>query len=138
MITERAAAVIGNLSTTEQFFSAIRECGGLQRLVTLLDSGPESRVTEIAAKTLANMAGNDHNRKGIRLAGGLPPLMHLLTQRPSEQVIHISDPGSKTCLSAGRVHAIPCRSQVCNVCFGAMSMSKRNLIALAGAHDRCC
>lgn len=85
VITERAAAVIGNLSTTEQFYSAIRECGGLQRLVTLLDCGPTSSVTEIAAKTLANMAANDNNRMGIRLAGGRPPLVHLLTQRPSEQ-----------------------------------------------------
>lgn len=85
-ITERAAAVIGNLSTSQQFFSAIRESGGLQQLVALLDSGSESRVTEIAAKTLANVAGNEINRKGIRLAGGLPPLINLLTQRPTAQV----------------------------------------------------
>lgn len=85
-ITERAAAVIGNLSGTEQFFSAIRECGGLQRLVFLLDSGPDSKVTEIAAKTLANMAGNVNNNKGILLAGGRPALINLLTQRPSTEV----------------------------------------------------
>ena len=85
-ITERAAAVVGNLSSTKQFYSAIRECGGLQRLVVLLDSGPQSIVTEIAAKALANMAANDSSRKGIRLAGGLPPLINLLTQRPSDQV----------------------------------------------------
>ena len=89
-ITERAAAVIGNLSGTEQFFSAIRECGGLQRLVALLDSGPESKVTEIAAKSLANMADNENNRKGIELAGGRPALIHLLTQRPSREVAHVS------------------------------------------------
>lgn len=85
-ITERAAAVIGNLSSTEQFSSAIRECGGLQRLVALLDSGPEAKVTEIAAKSLANMAGNENNRKGIELAGGRPALISLLTQRPTAEV----------------------------------------------------
>ncbi len=85
-ITERAAAVIGNLSSTEQFSSAIRECGGLQRLVALLDSASETKVTEIAAKSLANMAGNENNRKGIELAGGRPALISLLTQRPSAEV----------------------------------------------------
>ena len=85
-VTERAAAVIGNLSSTEQFSSAIRECGGLQRLVALLDSGPEAKVTEIAAKSLANMAGNENNCKGIELAGGRPALISLLTQRPSAEV----------------------------------------------------
>ena len=83
---ERAAAVIGNLSTTDQFFSAIREAGAIQKLVKLLDHGPTSRTTEIAAKTLANLASESSNRKGIRLAGGVPPLMRLLMDRPSEQV----------------------------------------------------
>lgn len=87
-ITERAAAVVGNLSTSEQFTGPIRECGGIQRLVVLLDSGPKAKVTEIAAKSLANMAGNQHNRKGIQLAGGRPALVNLLTQRPSSEVLH--------------------------------------------------
>ena len=78
--------MIGNLSSTEQFSSAIRECGGLQRLVALLDSGAEAKVTEIAAKSLANMASNENNRKGIELAGGRPALISLLTQRPSSEV----------------------------------------------------
>lgn len=86
IITERAAAVIGNLSSGQEYFTAIRESGALQTLVHLLDSGPDSRITEIAAKTLANMAVNDSNRTGIRLAGGIPPLMRLLLERPSEQV----------------------------------------------------
>lgn len=86
IITERAAAVIGNLSLGEEYFTAIRESGALQTLVSLLDSGPNSRITEIAAKTLANMAVKDSNRTGIRLAGGIPPLMRLLLERPSEQV----------------------------------------------------
>lgn len=85
---ERAAAVVGNLSTTDQFFSAIREAGAIQRLVKLLEHGPTSRTTEIAAKTLANLASESSNRKGIRLAGGVPPLMRLLMDRPSEQVSH--------------------------------------------------
>ena len=83
---ERAAAVIGNLSTTDQFFSAIREAGAIQKLVKLLDHGPTSRTTEIAAKTLANLASESSNRKSIRLSGGVPPLMRLLMDRPSEQV----------------------------------------------------
>lgn len=85
-ITERAAAVIGNLSSTTQFFPAIRECGGLQRLVALVDAGPDAKVTEIAAKSLANMADNENNRKGIELAGGRPALINLLTQGPSAEV----------------------------------------------------
>jgi hypothetical protein len=86
-ITERAAAVIGNMSTSEQFYGAIRECGGVQRLVVLLDSGAKAKVTEIAAKSLANMASNENNRKGMELAGGRPALVHLLTQRPSSEVL---------------------------------------------------
>ena len=86
LVIERAAAVVGNLSTTDQFFSAIREAGAIQRLVRLLDSGSTHRTTEIAAKTLANLASESSNRKGIRLAGGVPPLMRLLMDRPSEQV----------------------------------------------------
>jgi len=78
--------VVGNLSTTDQFFSAIREAGAIQRLVRLLDSGSTNRTTEIAAKTLANLASESSNRKGIRLAGGVPPLMRLLMDKPSEQV----------------------------------------------------
>ena len=86
MMVERSAAVIGNLSTTEQFFAAIRERGGLQRLVQLLDEGPHVKVTEIAAKTLANLAGVANSGKSIRLAGGVPPLVNLLTQRPGSEV----------------------------------------------------
>jgi len=86
LVIERAAAVVGNLSTTDQFFSAIREAGAIQRLVRLLDSGSTNRTTEIAAKTLANLASESSNRKGIRLAGGVPPLMRLLMDKPSEQV----------------------------------------------------
>ena len=91
LVIERAAAVVGNLSTTDQFFSAIREAGAIQRLVRLLDSGSTHRTTEIAAKTLANLASESSNRKGIRLAGGVPPLMRLLMDRPSEQVsiVHV-------------------------------------------------
>ena len=85
-ITERAAAVLGNLSASEQFTGAIRECGGIPRLVKLLDSGARAKVTEIAAKSLANMAGSEHNRKSIQLAGGRPALVHLLLQGPSSQV----------------------------------------------------
>ncbi|KAL3155667.1 hypothetical protein ABBQ32_012695 [Trebouxia sp. C0010 RCD-2024] len=87
LVIERAAAVVGNLSTNDQFFSAIREAGAIQRLVRLLDSGSTHRTTEIAAKTLANLASESSNRKGIRLAGGVPPLMRLLMDRPSEQVM---------------------------------------------------
>lgn len=87
LVIERAAAVVGNLSTTDQFFSAIREAGAIQRLVRLLDSGSTNRTTEIAAKTLANLASESSNRKGIRLAGGVPPLMRLLMDKPSEQVM---------------------------------------------------
>ena len=86
VVTERAAAVIGNLSTSRDYFSSIRESGALQRLVALLDAGSTSRVTEIAAKTLANLSIDDNSRKGIRLAGGVPPLMRLLLEKPSEQV----------------------------------------------------
>ena len=86
LVIERAAAVVGNLSTTDHFFSAIREAGAIQRLVRLLDSGSTHRTTEIAAKTLANLASESSNRKGIWLAGGIPPLMRLLMDRPSEQV----------------------------------------------------
>ena len=95
LVIERSAAVIGNLSTTDHFFSAIREAGAIQRLVRLLDFGPTSRTTEIAAKTLANLASESSNRKGIRLAGGVPPLMRLLMESPSEQVL---DGPSSSCL----------------------------------------
>ena len=85
-ITERAAAVLGNLSASEQFTGAIRECGGIPRLGKLLDWGAGAKVREIAAKSLANMAGSEHNRKSIQLAGGRPALVHLLLQGPSSEV----------------------------------------------------
>jgi hypothetical protein len=37
VVTERVAATIGNLSTNEDFFYAIRESGAMQRIVELLD-----------------------------------------------------------------------------------------------------
>jgi hypothetical protein len=90
VVVERAAAVVGNLSGREQCFPAMREAGAMQRLVALLERGPESRVTEIAAKTLANLAVDESNQTAIRLAGGIPPLMRLLTAKPSEQVLQLS------------------------------------------------
>ena len=33
VVTERAVAVIGNLSTSSEYFGALREAGSLQRLV---------------------------------------------------------------------------------------------------------
>ena len=33
VVTERAVAVIGNLSTSSEYFSTLREAGALQRLV---------------------------------------------------------------------------------------------------------
>lgn len=86
VIVERSAAVVGNLSGREQYFPAMREAGAMQRLVELLERGPQSRVTEIAAKTLANLAVDESNQTAIRLAGGIPPLMRLLTVRPTDQV----------------------------------------------------
>jgi len=85
VIIERAAAVVGNLSSNAEFFAALREAGATQRLVELLEAGPHSRVTEIAAKTLANLAVHDSNQTAIRLAGGIPPLMRLLTLKPTDQ-----------------------------------------------------
>ena len=66
---ERAVAIIGNLSGDERHFVALREAGVMQRLVQLLEQGPESRIPEIAARTLAILAGNDANQTAIRLAG---------------------------------------------------------------------
>ena len=62
-------AIIGNLSGDERHFVALREAGVMQRLVQLLEQGPESRIPEIAARTLAILAGNDANQTAIRLAG---------------------------------------------------------------------
>ena len=50
LLIERAAAVVGNLSTTDHFFSAVREAGRIQRLVRILEFGPTSRTTESTAK----------------------------------------------------------------------------------------
>jgi len=33
VVTERAVAVVGNLSTSSEYFGALREAGALQRLV---------------------------------------------------------------------------------------------------------
>ena len=77
--------MVGNMSSTQDFFAAIREAGTMQRLVYLLEAGPHSRVTEIAAKTLANLAVHDSNQTAIRLSGGIPPLMRLLTLKPTDQ-----------------------------------------------------
>lgn len=86
MVTERAAAVLGNLSNSEEFFQGLREAGLIPHLVALLEGGPTSRITDIATFTLANLAINSANRLAIRVAGGVPPLVRLLTERPSEQV----------------------------------------------------
>lgn len=78
--------MVGNLSSNQDFFVAIREAGTMQRLVALLEAGSHSRVTEIAAKTLANLAVDESNQTAIRLSGGIPPLMRLLTLKPTDQV----------------------------------------------------
>ena len=41
VIVERAAAVVGNLSTLDGNFQALREAGVMQRLVHLLEQGPQ-------------------------------------------------------------------------------------------------
>ena len=41
VVVERAAAVVGNLSTLEGNFQALREAGVMQRLVLLLEQGPQ-------------------------------------------------------------------------------------------------
>jgi hypothetical protein len=91
VVTERAVAVVGNLSTSSEYFGALREAGALQRLVALLDGGATARVTEIAAKSLANLGSAPHNRTGIRLAGGIPPLVALLMEQPTPQVAHAAE-----------------------------------------------
>jgi hypothetical protein len=86
MVAERGAAVLGNLSVSEEYFAGLREAGAIPHLVALLECSPTSRMTEIAASTLANLAVNESNRAAIRVAGGVPPLVKLLMERPSEQV----------------------------------------------------
>ena len=44
VVVERAAAVVGNLSTLEGNFQALREAGVMQRLVLLLEQGPQVRT----------------------------------------------------------------------------------------------
>ena len=88
--------------------------------MSLLDSGPNSRITEIAAKTLANMAVKDSNRTGIRLAGGIPPLMRLLLERPSEQVC-----ARRVVLSAVMPHAF------CLALLGIVTCLLRSVLQLA-------
>jgi hypothetical protein len=86
MVAERGAAVLGNLSVSEEYFAGLREAGAIPHLVALLECSPTSRMTEIAASTLANLAVSESNRAAIRVAGGVPPLVKLLMDRPSEQV----------------------------------------------------
>mmetsp|Transcript_14126 Transcript_14126/g.42637 ORF Transcript_14126/g.42637 Transcript_14126/m.42637 type:complete len:847 (+) Transcript_14126:158-2698(+) len=91
VVCERAVAVVGNLSTSSEYFGALREAGVLGRLVALLNGGTSSRVTEIAAKSLANLGSAPTNKTTIRLAGGIPPLVALLMEQPSPQVAHAAE-----------------------------------------------
>lgn len=93
---ERAVAVLGNLSTSSEYYAALREAGVLAKLVTLLQVGSSSRVTEIAAKSLANLASTPANKTGIRLSGGVPPLVALLMEQPSKQVAHAAELALRT------------------------------------------
>lgn len=85
-ITERAASVIRNLSTVSDHFGPLRESGAVQKLVRLLDKGPESKLTEVAVVAMANLAQESHNRKSLKLAGGVPPLMQLMLDTPDKQL----------------------------------------------------
>lgn len=45
MVTERAVAVIGNLSTSSEYFGALREAGALQRLVHAANTAADSHIS---------------------------------------------------------------------------------------------
>lgn len=75
---ERTAAVIANLTSMMDTFASLRESGIVQKLVKLLEHGPESKITHHAVVAIANLVQDQHTAKSVRLAGGVPPLLQLV------------------------------------------------------------
>ncbi len=59
-------------------FASLRESGIVQKLVKLLEYGPESMITHHAVVAIANLVQDHHTAKSVRLAGGVPPLLQLV------------------------------------------------------------
>lgn len=67
----------------------IREAGGIQQLVELLDSRAETPLTVVAAETLSCLVADDPvNRELLRHYGGIDKLVGLLTFGPDSECTH--------------------------------------------------
>ncbi|KAL3152213.1 hypothetical protein ABBQ32_001299 [Trebouxia sp. C0010 RCD-2024] len=67
----------------------IREAGGIERLLRLLDSGGNSMLTVVGAETLSCLAADDPaNRDMIRELGGIQSLVNLLAAGPEAECTH--------------------------------------------------
>jgi len=76
---EAAAAALWNLSQNRENQAVIREEGGIQPLIKLLnDSTASSLSEEAAAGSLRSLAEDESNRKVIRHEGGVGSLMKVL------------------------------------------------------------
>lgn len=67
----------------------IREAGGIQQLVVLLDGAPDSALTIVVAETLSCLIADDQvNRELLRHYGGIVKLVALLDYGPDNESTH--------------------------------------------------
>ena len=84
-----AAAALANLTLHNEINqNEIREAGGLQPLVMLLQEGSSSQAARNAAVALANLTdGNEVNQATIRILGAIPLLCGLIVQDNNHSMI---------------------------------------------------
>lgn len=61
----QAALAMRSLASQASNKQLIREAGGIQRIITLLDSGPDKPLTVVAAETISCLVADDHVNRVI-------------------------------------------------------------------------
>jgi len=85
----QAAMELRNLASEVVNKDVIRQAGGIQILLHLLDSGHTNILTTVCAETLACLAADDQdNREAIRAASGIRKLVGLLSAGPEADCTH--------------------------------------------------
>lgn len=85
----QAALALRNLAGDAGSKHLIREAGGIESLLRLLDAGTDSMLTVVGAETLSCLAADDsENRDLIRRFGGIQKLVSLLASGAETECTH--------------------------------------------------
>lgn len=89
IVAAKAAWALANLAAnSKENQDAIRQAGGIEPLVSLLQGGQEKRAIKNASWALANLAkSNSDNKAAIREAKGIQGMVKLLAANPDDKEV---------------------------------------------------